>query len=102
LKFSISSKDFKNIFAKGQSLKAGGLLFKYIESTAPQVGFVVSRKYGNAPQRNKFKRRCRQVFYEKIKHGMRFQVVIIPKDKNIKYSEIKTSINSFLMEASGV
>tara|TARA_B100001175_G_C19090212_1_gene440093 strand:+ start:192 stop:500 length:309 start_codon:yes stop_codon:yes gene_type:complete len=102
LKFSISSKDFKNIFAKGQSLKTGDLLFKYIESTSPQIGFVVSRKYGNAIQRNKFKRRCREIFYEKIKQGMKLQVVIIPKDKNIDYSEIKKSINSFLGESSRV
>ena len=102
MKFSISSKDFKNIFAKGQSLKIGVLLFKYIESTAPQIGFVVSRKYGNAIQRNKFKRRCREIFYEKIKLGMRLQVVVIPKDNNIDYSQIKKSINSFFREASDV
>ncbi len=102
MKFSISSKDFKNIFANSQSLQLGNLLFKYAESTTPQIGFVVSKKYGNAIERNKFKRRCREVLYEKIKQGMHLQVIIMPKTTNIKYSEIKSTINSFTKKTSNV
>ena len=83
-------------------MQFGNLLFKYAKSSVPQIGFIVSRKYGNAIKRNKFKRRCREILYEKIKQGMPLQVIIMPKAINIKYSEIKSAINSFIKETSNV
>ena len=100
MKFSISSKDFKKIFAKSQSLQCGCLLFKYIKNSPPQVGFVVSRKYGNAVKRNKFKRRCREILYKKMKEGMQVQVIVMPRKANVQYSEITQSINTFIKEVS--
>ena len=45
-----------------KSLSCGDLSFKYVNDSGPSLGFIVSRKYGNAIQRNLFKRRCRSVF----------------------------------------
>ena len=66
----------------------------------PGLGLVVSRKYGNAVKRNKFKRRCRELFYNQIKKGMHLQVIIIPRAGSIKYTNIKRSIGCFLKETN--
>ena len=37
------------------------VFFKYIKDRHPRMGFIVSKKYGNAVERNLFKRRARNI-----------------------------------------
>ena len=57
----------------------------------PRLGFIVSRKYGNSVQRNLFKRRCRYAFYELIKIGFTYSIIIKPKSNKIKWNTINKS-----------
>ena len=60
----------------------------------PKIGFIVSRKYGNAVERNVFKRRCRHIFYELIKNGFAYSIIIKPKTKNINWNTITHSFGN--------
>jgi len=82
------------VFPRTQSLVAGDLLFRYIESQTPRLGLIVSRKYGNAVHRGLFKRRCRALFREQL-FGMNYTVLISPKSSNLSYSRIKQSFKYF-------
>ena len=91
MKHSLSNAQFKIIFAESKSLRVGDLLFKYKKDVDPKLGFIVSRKYGNAINRNLFKRRCRAQFITLIKNGFTNTLIITPKKKNITWAEINTS-----------
>jgi len=72
-----------------QSLVFTDLAFRYVRSKKPQLGLIVSKKYGNAVQRNLFKRRCRSIFnIHIIKHNINYFIIIKPKINNLTFSTI--------------
>jgi len=76
-----------------KSLSFGDLSFRWIDANGPSLGLVVSKKYGNAVQRNLFKRRCRSIFrIVLVNGGSELSLIVRPKSKNISYVSI---INSF-------
>jgi ribonuclease P protein component len=59
------------------------------------MGLVVSKKYGNAVQRNLFKRRCRSIFKSIIvDRDIGCTLVVRPKRQAVTYISIKESFNS--------
>tara|TARA_Y100000758_G_scaffold95740_1_gene66110 strand:+ start:180 stop:485 length:306 start_codon:yes stop_codon:yes gene_type:complete len=88
LKYSLSPIDFKYVYNNAQSLLVKDILFYYIDNQNPQLGFIVSKKYGNSVQRNLFKRRCRYAFYKLIKNEFAYSIIIQPKIKNINWETI--------------
>lgn len=93
MKHSLSTAQFKVAFTESKSLRVGDLLFKYTRSVKPQLGLIVSRKYGNAVYRNLFKRRCRSRFKFLINSGFTHTLIITPKKKNITWAEINSSFS---------
>ena len=58
------------------------------------MGLVVSKKYGNAVQRNLFKRRCRSIFKSIIvDRDIGCTLVVRPKRQAVTYISIKESFN---------
>ena len=93
MKHSLSSSQFNVVFSESKSLQVGDLLFKYKKDVDPKLGFIVSRKYGNAVHRNLFKRRCRAQFKTLIKNGFTNTLIITPNKQNITRSAISASFN---------
>ena len=93
MKYSLSHIEFKNVYNNSKSLSTNDLLFKYTYDENPKLGFIVSRKYGNSVQRNLFKRRCRHAFYQIIKLGLKYSIIIKPTEKNIKWNQIDDAFN---------
>ena len=78
-----------------KSLYFGDLSFKYTKSSKPEMGLIVSKKYGNAIERNLFKRRCRSVFKSIIvDNNMGGVVVVRPKGLGLSFRAIQESFNS--------
>ena len=100
MKHSLSNAQFKIIFAESKSLQVGDLLFKYKKDVDPKLGFIVSRKYGNAIKRNLFKRRCRIQFEALVKGGFTNTLIIIPNRQNIAWTTINTSFNKLVNRLS--
>ena len=93
MKHSLSNAQFNVVFTESKSLRVGDLLFKYKKDVDPKLGFIVSRKYGNAVHRNLFKRRCRAQFQTLIKNGFTNTLIITPNKENIIRSTISASFN---------
>ena len=78
-----------------KSLYFGDLSFKYTKSSKPAMGLIVSKKYGNAVQRNLFKRRCRSIFNSIIADkDMHYVLIVRPKRRDVAYKSIKKTFNS--------
>lgn len=91
MKYSLSPIDFKYVYNNSKALLIKEVMCYYMHDENPRLGFIVSRKYGNAVERNLFKRRCRHAFYELIKTDFTYSIIIKPKSKNIKWNTIKKS-----------
>ena len=103
MKYSISNQDFKKILFYSKSLLVRDLLFYYKEND-PGVSFIVSRKLGKATLRNKFKRRCRNLFIKMEKKNQKnIQLIIKPKKKilnNYSWLELTRSFEEFYSKLS--
>ena len=75
--------------------KVGGLSFKYHSTQRNAVGFIVSKRYGNAVKRNLFKRRCRNVFTSLWGDSdLQVSVIVYPVKQNISFREIDNSFRT--------
>ena len=78
-----------------KSLSYGDLSFKYTMGSNPGLGLIVSKKYGNAVQRNLFKRRCRSVFKTMfLNNNTNVSLIVRPKKPNINNKSINKSFSS--------
>ena len=64
MKHALDHREFRHFFSSYKSLVIGDLLFRYRFENNANLGLIVSKKYGNAVNRNLFKRRCRSLFYK--------------------------------------
>jgi|WetSurMetagenome_2_1015567.scaffolds.fasta_scaffold1613594_1 ribonuclease P protein component len=90
--------DFNEVFEKGRSWNGKILKCLYAKSNRRMVGFVVSRRYGNAVQRNRAKRLMREA-YRKNRHGISgFFVVLMPRDglRKAKGQDVESEFRRFL------
>ena len=59
------------------------------------MGLIVSKRYGNAIERNLFKRRCRAAFKSIIvDNNIGFAIVVRPKKPDLSFRTIQKSFNS--------
>ncbi len=75
---------FQYVYRKGKGRATNAISLVYIRSNKLQVGFSVSKKIGNAVQRNKVKRRLRECFRSQLptlKNGL--YVIAARKDATI-------------------
>ena len=83
-----------------KSLSCGDLSFKYAAGFDSGLGLIVSKKYGNAVQRNLFKRRCRSAYKTILMNsGVDIALIVRPKKQNINNKSI---IKSFIAIKGGI
>tara|TARA_Y100001970_G_C14166935_1_gene821867 strand:- start:1384 stop:1713 length:330 start_codon:yes stop_codon:yes gene_type:complete len=96
LKNSLSPKEFKHLFDLAKNARCKHLTFKYAKTNISKIGFVVSKKYGNAIGRNKLKRRCRELFANNIVNkNLNISVIVFPNKENIKYKNLESDFLYF-------
>jgi len=99
LKNSIKDKNFKNILFASKSLKIRDLLFYYKKDKNNGISFIINKNKGNAVLRNKFKRRCRSLFYNFYNHELNnLQIIVRPVsnlENNFSWKELKLTFENF-------
>jgi len=98
----LSKRHFKQILGGGARLSGQAILFRHYAGKGPsRVGITVSGKYGNAIERNYFKRLIREVFRElhsQFPAGL--QVHVSPKKPKIPLTKklIETDFHLLLAD----
>jgi len=82
-------------------MKADNIVFKYVKSETPLIGFLVSKKFGKAHERNLFKRRCRSAFYQRlIRKDINYSIIIRPSRSPLSWAQINQSFDLLLEKVS--
>ena len=100
MKFTTSLKknhEFRRLYNKGKSA-ASQYIVIYIRknnSTRNQLGVTVSKKIGGAVQRNRVRRRLKEIYRlseDDLKPGYDIVIVARLSSRFIKYSELEASV----------
>lgn len=84
--------EFQRVLSRCSKISGNVLVFCYAPFKYPRLGITVSRSYGNAVQRNLFKRRLRETFRMNRHQLPNLNVVVLPKkgEKSISLEAIRT------------
>jgi len=103
-KYRLTGKEFNEVLKKGQSFRIDDLLLKLLQKEKnKKIGFLIRKKIlKKAVQRNKLKRKLRELAREKIEHikeGIRIIFIPLPGFEKKDQGEIKMIFNSLLKKA---
>ena len=98
-------RDFSYTYKKGNSLANSCLVLVYRKnrSAVSRVGFSISKKYGNAVQRNKIKRRLREIYrkrLEKIRTGYDLIFIVRVGARGASFKKLENQMENLLKRAS--
>ena len=72
--------DFRRAFRAGMEWKGACFSLRVVEGTSgPRIGIVVSRKFGNAVERNRVKRKIREGFRRVAAALPSVDIIILPR-----------------------
>jgi ribonuclease P protein component len=97
-------RDFKQVYARGRSYVHPMLVLYVLPVRGDQrtVGFSVSKKLGGAVERNRVKRRLREVFrpwMDELKPGFMSVVVARSRVKDATFPDLKAAVGDLLSRA---
>ncbi len=96
-------KTFNYLLNKGTSVPAKALVLIYAPSKyTKHVGFIVSKKIGNAVTRNRTRRRLKEAFRSfipSVKENYNYIIIARKGIEELDFEEIKTSLIGVLKQA---
>lgn len=90
--------ELKEVFEKGSIWSGSYMKCLFVESNLRTVGFVVSRRFGNAVRRNRAKRLLREIFRKRRNVIGSFKIVIMPKKQldRAPFNELEKDFDRFI------
>ncbi|NMB09536.1 MAG: ribonuclease P protein component [Tissierellia bacterium] len=95
------NRDFKVVYKRGKNYwnRNFNMIVRKNNLPGTRVGFSVTRKYGNAVERNRIKRQLREIVrinFDKLGQG--YDIVIIPKKntKEMTYQQLENSMRHII------
>lgn len=83
---------FKHVLNSSYTYKSKhNIFFRYKKQSRPFIGFILSKKFGNAVERNKFKNQARNLFRSKYKN-LSCAIIIRPLKPRVTYLEISGAL----------
>jgi len=98
--------DFERVFKQGKGFKEDFLYFKVAKNNLPEArfGFIVGKTFSKkAAERNKIKRRLREIVKENIptiKSGIDCVLVVMPEAEN-DFNKLKKAVEK-LFQTAGI
>jgi ribonuclease P protein component len=83
----LTKKDIKVLFSRAKRVFGRSELFILLAPTINPIGqlvIVTSRLVGNAPERNKVRRRLKAIFYEELLYRQLYNCIVIIKKGGAK------------------
>ena len=91
---------FKFVLKTSKKINSNNsLLFKYSQGSGPFLGFMLSKKFGNAVKRNKFKNRCRFLYRQLLTENCSLSLIVLPLEKNLSFKSIERAFKDFKKQA---
>ena len=87
----MSSYQFKIILKKPKSSSCGDLFFQFTPSSNALIGFSVGKSVGGAVLRNRFKRKCRALFFSDFFKLNSIHLIVRPKVPLCKIKNLHSS-----------
>ncbi len=97
-------RDFSYTYKKGKSLSNSCLVLVYRNNglDVSRVGFSISKKYGNAVERNKIKRRLKEIYRKRIcdiRPGYDLIFIVRISAKGASFARLGNQMNNLLKRA---
>ncbi len=87
---------FKFVLKTSKKINSNNaLLFKYSPGSGPFIGFVLSKNFGNAVKRNKFKNQCRFLYQKLLKKNKPLGLIVRPLENNLNFKSIECAFKDF-------
>jgi ribonuclease P protein component len=103
-KYRLRGKEFEEVLKKGRGYRVENLVLKILfKEKEKKFGFLLSKKiFKKATQRNKIKRRLREVLrakIEEIKDGVRGVFIPLPGIEKIEFKRLKMIFERLLLKS---
>jgi ribonuclease P protein component len=103
-KYRLGGKEFEEVLKKGRGFRVDGLVLKLIlKEKGKKFGFLISKKVlKKAVQRNKLKRRLREILRERvedIKEGVRIVFITLKGLEEKEFLELKEIFEKILKKS---
>jgi ribonuclease P protein component len=94
-------EEYDRVFSQGKKIKHEGITAWLMASRQPRIGCAISRHYGGAVQRNRFKRRVRAAFRQHYEQLPSSDIVVTATSNRgwISYSQIESLFHHLIDDA---